>query len=919
MKHKEITHRTVEKIIFYISLIFFALFGAFCYVSGMPIYVSATMLCIPVVMAIFTFILPAGNLQAYAAMVCMETAATVYIAANNNLFDMFGVFLVIICLTALYRQIGVIVCETAYVTLLCIADYFMYPENFFDDFFGVISNSVVFYVGCAAIIMMIVWFRSAMKIMELRTKDLSDLYKLVEKQKIEAEAGTKEKTDFLANMSHEMRTPMIAVIGMSELLLRNSLTPLEEEYVNTIKNSANNLLNLVNDILDFSKIEANMMNLVEEPYNIENLIAEISNIINVRIGEKDIAFVAEIDANIPSALIGDASRIRQILINLLNNAVKFTDSGMIKIRISYCVDKSGKFWLKAEISDTGIGIAKEDQARLFAEFSQVDTDRNRKIEGTGLGLVISKRLANKMNGDITIESEYGKGSKFTVVIEQRVSDSTELAFVPDPDGYVAYIYEPNDYYRENIRNLMSQLGIAVITVSEIALWDYCSADRFGAILFFDYTAGITNVNSFALKVKRMRLVTLIDRNTFVDAGIKDNILMMHKPILTGQLAALIRGENIDTFLSEKKLENNLFVPEAKIMVVDDNYINLKVAEGLLNIYKPQLRLVSSGREAYDILRSDTSYDMIFMDHMMPEWDGIETVQKIRAMKGEYYQKVPIVALSANVSQNSRELFLSNGMDDFVEKPISTAALSNVIKKFIVKEKQLSEYSEKVDPMMIRNRPRDEYISAAAEDGGGEILIPNIDTSGGIFNMGGSIEAYNNILNVVLNDGRKKIVYLEKYVVDNNIKAYNIETHALKSVAASIGANSLSQLAARHEAASGKGDMQFVRENYRKLINEYTALLRNIEEYLTVNNLLSIRADDVMEDANAQSISGQKKHNAVVEIIRLIDRFDSDRAIEKLHELLKYHLESNDRSAVKKAINQLDDYMFDEAIKTLSSL
>jgi HPt (histidine-containing phosphotransfer) domain-containing protein len=222
-------------------------------------------------------------------------------------------------------------------------------------------------------------------------------------------------------------------------------------------------------------------------------------------------------------------------------------------------------------------------------------------------------------------------------------------------------------------------------------------------------------------------------------------------------------------------------------------------------------------------------------------------------------------------------------------------------------------------MMTRNRSRDEYISAAAKESNGKISIPGVDTDGGIFNMGGSAEAYHNILNVVLEDGRKKIVYLEKYAVDNNIKAYNIETHALKSVAASIGANTLSQIAAQHEAASVNGDAEFVKNNYRQLINEYTSLLRNIEEYLTVNNLLTVRVADMAETADAQPISNQKKHNEVVEAIRLIERFDSDGAIERLCALLKYHLDKSDRSAVKRAINQLDDYMFDEAIQTLSLL
>ncbi len=924
MKYKEITHRTVEKIVFGLSSLFFVFFGIICLLNQMPAYITAVMMCIPVVTAIFTFV-PSltGTTQAYAMAICMELAATVYAIGHHSLCIMHGAFLVIMCFTALYQQIGIPICEIIYVSLLYAVCYLFFPEVLYysnHSTFDVVANLVLFYMGSVAVILLLVWFRNTMRLAENRNQGITDLLNVVEKQKIEAEAGTKEKSDFLANMSHEMRTPMIAVCGMSELLLQNDLTPLEKEYVTTIRNSANNLLCLVNDILDFSKIDAGMMNLVEVHYNIENMVAEIANIINVRIGEeKNISFVVEIDANVPKSLIGDELRIRQILINLLNNAVKFTDNGMVKLKISYCVDEMGKSWITAAVEDTGIGITLENQKKLFAEFCQVDTQNNRRIQGTGLGLIISQRLANLMNGNITLESEYGKGSKFTVVIEQKVDDADEIGVVPDSDGHVAYVYEPDDCCRENFKAIMSQLGVSVITISDISKWDYYNADRFGAILFFDYDSGIESVNSFASKIKRMRMVTMIGAKTFVDAGIKNNILMIHKPILTGQLASIIRGENLDTFRREKKPDNHLFIPEAKIMAVDDNYVNLRVIEGLLSVYKPQIKLVSSGREAYNILRGDTSFDLIFMDHMMPEWDGIETVQRIRGLDGNYYKQVPIVALSANTSQNSRELFMSNGMNDFMEKPISTNALSNVIKKYIPRAKQLSEYNSAVDPMMTLNRPVDsEYISSATKSAN-DVKIKGIDTAGGIFNMGGSVDAYNHILNVVLDDGRKKIVYLEKYAIDGNLKAYHIETHSLKSVAASIGADTLSQLAKQHEVASKNNDEKFVKDSYRKLINEYTAVLRNIEEYLTENNLLTARTDDSQDDKDAPSISGQKKHNEVIEVIRLIELFDSDGAIDRLNGLLGYRLDKNDRVVVKKAINYLDDYMFEEALNILKTL
>ena len=214
----------------------------------------------------------------------------------------------IMCFAALYRRVGLTVCQIIYVTMLYAALYLLYPDMFFSHLetpFSSIVRLLLFYLGSAAIILMIVWFRDAVQIMASRAQSITELYKMVEQEKLNAEAGTKEKADFLANMSHEMRTPMIAVCGMSELLLQNNLTPLEEEYVTTIQTSAHNLLSMVNDILDFSKIEANMMNLEESPYRIENLLSDVANIIHVRLGEKDVPFVVSAAPDIPSELIGE--------------------------------------------------------------------------------------------------------------------------------------------------------------------------------------------------------------------------------------------------------------------------------------------------------------------------------------------------------------------------------------------------------------------------------------------------------------------------------------------------------------------------------------------------------------------------------------------------------------------------------------
>ena len=923
MKHKEITHRSVEKIIFWICLFFFPLAALFCFLCAMPAYLWEMLLAIPAVVGLFTFVpFLNGAPQAYVATACMMAGATAYIWENNTISASHGVFLVIMCFAALYRRIGLTALQIVYVTGLYAWLFVMYPERFFAHLempLSAVARLVLFYLGSTAVIAMIMWFRNAVKIMESRAQSITELYRMVEQEKINAEAGSREKADFLANMSHEMRTPMIAVCGMSELLLQNDLSPLEQEYVATIQSSANNLLSMVNDILDFSKIEANKMSLDEAPYSVESLISDVAGIINVRIGEKEIAFTVEIAPDIPAELIGDEARLRQILINLLNNAVKFTENGMIRLRITCSIDDEARFWLKIDVTDTGIGISREDQKKLFTQFTQVDADHTRRMEGTGLGLVISQRLANRMNGSISVESEPGKGSTFSVVVEQKVKKRRELGFVPDPDGYVAYICEPNRYYAENIRTILEGMGIAVIAVDDVAVWDYYNADRFGAMLFFDYASCIAGVNSFAQKVKRMRLVAMVDHNAFVDEGIKENILIVHKPVLTGQVASLVRGDGVESFHRTKKPENHLFIPDARILVVDDNYVNLRVTAGLLNVYKPHVEMVSSGREAYEALLRDPYYDLIFMDYMMPDWDGIETVQHIRAAEGAYYKSVPIIALSANVCEAARELFLSNGMNDFVEKPMSIETLAGVIRRYIPAEKQQTEYVEQVDPMMKISRSRSEYISSGVSQDARSIKISGLDVPQGIFNMGGSVDAYHQILNVFLSEGRAQSQLLRKYAESGSVNSYRIEAHSLKSVAASIGATELSLQARDHEDAAKQGDESFVSEHYAELTGSYDALLDNVESYLRSGDLLKKSDAEPADVVGTQPISAQKKHADAEKIRLLIDRFDSDAAIEGINELLGCKLEPADRAALRKALAMLQDYDFDGASQALSAL
>ncbi|MBO5472176.1 MAG: response regulator [Lachnospiraceae bacterium] len=389
----------------------------------------------------------------------------------------------------------------------------------------------------------------------------------------EAEASNEAKSAFLANMSHEIRTPMNAICGMSDMLLDEQLSKQGKEYASTIKSSGEGLLSIINDILDFSKIESGKMDILPEEYYFSSLIHDVMSMMEVRVREKPVTLAADIQADIPRKLYGDVGRVKQVIINIMGNATKFTHEGTITLKAAWQWEDGDTGRLAFDVADTGIGIKPENLSRLFDAFEQVDTKRNRGIEGTGLGLSISKLLVERMGGEIQVQSEYGKGSCFTFSIRQKVIDRA-----------------PCEYYKNKQKAVVKQFRVA-----------------------------------FA-------------------------------------------------------------APEAKVLVVDDNKVNLRVASGLLKKFGIKPDLVDNGRDCVELLRRGTRYDLIFMDHMMPEMDGIEATALIRAIGTEYTAHLPIVALSANAVQGMEEEFLTGGMNDFLPKPIDLEKMADILLKWIPADK-----------------------------------------------------------------------------------------------------------------------------------------------------------------------------------------------------------------------------------------
>jgi PAS domain S-box-containing protein len=501
-----------------------------------------------------------------------------------------------------------------------------------------------------------------------------------------AKAASRAKSGFLAKMSHEIRTPMNAIIGMAELAMRAKDLNNAREHIITIKQAGSNLISIINDILDFSKIETGKLEITPAEYLFSSMINDVINIIRMRAVDTQIRLLVNIDSKIPDALTGDEIRIRQILLNILGNAVKYTEKGFVTLTVYGEPINENNINLIMEIMDTGKGIKQEDLNNLFIEYKQLDQESNRGIEGTGLGLTITRSIVVAMGGKIDVYSEYGKGSCFTVTLPQAVRSPKPLAQVENPDNKKALIYEKREIFADSIVLTIDNLGVKSTVVStDSEFFELMKKQKFDFI-FISFELYTKNKEEILKYESEVKIVILTEFGETIQDK-KLNVISM--PAHSISIANILNGKS-DTFSYDDN--NELIVsftaPQANILVVDDIITNLNVAKGLLSPYETQITLCKSGMMALNAIKTNR-YDVIFMDHRMPEMDGIETTQHIRAYGGEdpYYKDVPIIALTADAVSGVKEMFLENGLNDFLSKPIDTIKLNSVLEKWIPREKQ----------------------------------------------------------------------------------------------------------------------------------------------------------------------------------------------------------------------------------------
>lgn len=623
----------------------------------------------------------------------------------NIFFITLGIFCIPICMTTVYNSQKM--CKV--VTYISVAWSLITMIRQLAGTLGTQEHLFIFPQGLIAICILLTLGKvaqTAIKMTEGQKQKLIRFAADIKEEQRRAEAANEAKSIFLANMSHEIRTPINAILGMNEMILRENRSEQIEEYAKSIYSAGSSLLYLVNDVLDISKIESGKLEITENIYDLSSFIHDCYNMIAEKAKKKGLEITVSCNPQLPSQLKGDESRLRQVVTNLLSNAAKYTEKGSITLSFDMR-DNDGQMMLEVSVKDTGIGISKENMEKLFTQFTRFDIEKNRNIEGTGLGLALTKRLTDLMQGTIEAQSIYGVGSSFTVIVPQQVVD-----FEPVGDFQQAY------------------------------------------------------------------------------------------------LSAVNQGGSY---------QQSFEAPDARVLVVDDVMVNLKVIINLLKSTKMKVDSASSGRQCLEMV-TQTAYDLIFMDHMMPEMNGVDTYTEMKKLENSLNKNTPVIMLTANAVTGIREQFLQAGFADYLSKPVSGDKLETIILKYLPAEKYRTEASKEVSdeeeghPNALKELAR---------------LYPKVDLAKGLSVCGDSYDLYIDILQTYAENSETD--KLTAYLGQKNAPDYQVCVHSIKSSSLSVGFAQLADQALALENAARNEDWDFICKNHDLFIDEYQEAVNSIKK------------------------------------------------------------------------------------------